>query len=81
MGKLRGKKILLLTAHGFEDIEVLYPVLRLSEEGAEVTVATLRKDAPGHFSPRPDHPDKPITGRFGSTIPFVVVESAAVRWC
>lgn len=74
MHRLRGKRVVILTAYEFEDIEVLVPVVRLSEEGAKVTVATLRKEAFAHFHPRPYFPGKPITGRFGSTIPFVVLE-------
>lgn len=51
--KIEGKRIVILTAHEFEDIEVLYPILRLSEEGAKITVATLPPESPGHFSTRP----------------------------
>lgn len=70
---LHNKKVVILTAHEFEDIEVMYTLLRLSEEGAEVTVATLPLDSYGHFCTRPYWSDKPITGRFGSTIPFYVL--------
>ena len=28
--RIEGKRIVILTAHEFEDIEVLYPILRLS---------------------------------------------------
>ncbi len=73
MKPLSGKRVVLLAAHEFEDIELLYTILRLGEEGAEVHVATLPKDAPGHFHTRPYWPDKPITGRFGSTVPFYVL--------
>jgi protease I len=59
-------------AHEFEDVELLYPLLRLSEEGAAITVATLPKDR--HFHTRPYLPEKPITGRFGSTVPVIVLE-------
>jgi protease I len=81
MGDLSGKRIVLVTGHEFEDIELLVPVVRFSEEGADVTVATLPKGALGgaHFSPRFYDPDKPITGRFGSTIPFVVLQEG-LRW-
>jgi protease I len=71
MGRLTGKRVCLLVAHEFEDIEVLYPLLRLSEEGASVLVATLPKER--HFHTRPYLPEKPITGRFGSTVPIVVL--------
>lgn len=37
--ELRGKKVLAFTDHEFEDLEMWYPVLRLREAGAEVTVA------------------------------------------
>lgn len=79
MGKLNGQSIAIVTAHEFEDVELLYPLLRLSEEGASITVATLPKDASAHFHPRSYHAEKPITGRFGSTVPFMVLEGN-VRW-
>jgi protease I len=72
MAKLDGKRICILVAHEFEDVELLYPLLRLSEEGASITVATLPKAR--HFHTRPYFPDKPITGRFGSTVPIIVME-------
>ena len=73
MAALTGKRIVVITAHEFEDVEVLYPVLRLSEAGAFITVATLPKDAFAHFHARTLHPTKPITGRFGSTVPFIAL--------
>jgi protease I len=79
MPKLLGKRVAVITAHEFEDVEVIYPVLRLSEEGASVTVATLPKDAFAHFHARPYLPDKPITGRFGTTVPFVAL-AEGLRW-
>jgi protease I len=44
-------KVLLLAADLFEDIELLYPLYRLREEGVEVTVAGLD--------------DSPVTGKKG----------------
>lgn len=38
---LSGKRALVLAANLFEDRELLYPSLRLREEGADVTVASL----------------------------------------
>lgn len=67
--KLKGKHVLMLCAHEFEDTEVLYPILRLSEEGAKVTIAILEKG----FHARPWWRDKPITGRWGTTVPIVVM--------
>ncbi|MEJ7764792.1 MAG: type 1 glutamine amidotransferase domain-containing protein [Acidimicrobiales bacterium] len=40
-----GRKVLVLAADLFEDMELLYPVYRLREEGAEVTIAGLTTDA------------------------------------
>src|SRR3712207_3621291 len=37
--RLRGKKIVILVAEGFEDLEYWVPVMRLQEEGAEVIAA------------------------------------------
>lgn len=79
MQDLGRKRVVVITAHEFEDVEVLYPVLRLSEAGVDVTVATLAKDAFAHFHTRNYHPTKPITGRFGSTVPFLALEEG-LRW-
>lgn len=38
---LSGKNVLLLAADLFEDMELLYPLYRLAEEGLVVTVAGL----------------------------------------
>ena len=48
---IAGKKVLILAADLFEDMELLYPQYRLLEEGVEVTVAGL------------DH--TPVTGKKG----------------
>jgi protease I len=42
--RLRGKRLIALVEHDFEDLEHWYPVLRLREEGAEVVVAGLGAD-------------------------------------
>ncbi|MDQ4069514.1 MAG: type 1 glutamine amidotransferase [Actinomycetota bacterium] len=39
-----GQKVLVLAADQFEDMELLYPVYRLREEGTEVTIAGLTTD-------------------------------------
>ncbi|TYP57463.1 type 1 glutamine amidotransferase domain-containing protein [Thermosediminibacter litoriperuensis] len=36
---LKGRKIVVLAEEAFEDLELWYPVLRLREEGCEVTIA------------------------------------------
>src|SRR6516162_6293176 len=48
---LAGRKVLLLAASDFEDMELLYPLYRLREEDAGVTVAELD--------------DQPVTGKKG----------------
>jgi protease I len=48
---LADKKVLVLAADLFEDVELLYPVYRLREEDVSVTVAGLD--------------DKPVTGKKG----------------
>jgi protease I len=68
-GKLTGKKVAIIVAQEFEDIELLYPVLRLSEEGAEVVVVPVREG----LHPRPYVENKPVTGRFGHTVPIPVM--------
>lgn len=68
-GKLTGKKVVIIVAHEFEDIELLYPVLRLSEEGAEIVVVPVREG----LHPRPHIDGKPVTGRFGHPVPIPVM--------
>lgn len=41
---LEGKRVLILAADLFEDMELLYPLYRLREEGAAVTVAGLDRE-------------------------------------
>ncbi len=41
---IKGRKVLVLAADLFEDMELLYPVFRLREEEAEVTIAGLTTD-------------------------------------
>jgi protease I len=48
---LAGRKVLLLAADDFEDVELLYPLYRLGEEKVAVTVAGLD--------------DHPVTGKKG----------------
>jgi protease I len=66
---LSGKKVAIIVAQEFEDIELLYPILRLSEEGAEIVVAPV----PMGFHPRPYLEGKPVTGRFGHPVPIPVM--------
>lgn len=66
--RLKGRKIAILVSNEFEDIELWYPMIRLSEEGAWITIATLHMG----FHPRPYVEGKPITGRFGTTVPPMV---------
>jgi protease I len=43
-GRLDGKRVVILLADGFEDLEFHVPRMRLQEEGAQVTVAGLSTD-------------------------------------
>ena len=43
-GRLHGKRVVVLLAEGFEDLEFHVPLMRLREEGADVTVAGLTTD-------------------------------------
>ncbi len=67
--QLAGKHIVVIVANEFEDIELLYPILRLSEEGAQIGVVAL----PLGFHPRPFLEGKPVTGRFGHPVPIPVM--------
>lgn len=69
--RLNGKTIVMVVANEFEDIELLYPILRLSEEGASIVVVPMRLDY--HTHTRPYLRDKPVTGRFGHTVPIGVM--------
>lgn len=69
MARLTGKRAAIVVAQEYEDIELLYPILRLSEEGAEVAVAAV----PIGTHPRPWLENKPVTGRFGHPVPIPVM--------
>ncbi len=69
VGKLTGKKVVIVVAQEFEDVELLYPVLRLSEEGADMVVVPVNEG----LHPRPYVPGKPVTGRFGHPVPIPVM--------
>jgi protease I len=59
----------MIVANEFEDIELLYPILRLSEEGADIVVVPVQMG----FHPRPFLEGKPVTGRFGHPVPVPVM--------
>lgn len=42
--KQKIKKAVIITAQGFEDEELIYPVIRLKEEGFQVDIATKNKE-------------------------------------
>ena len=44
--QLSGRRVALLVGPMFEDVEATYPLYRLREAGAEVTVVGLRRDEP-----------------------------------
>jgi len=69
--RLRGKRIAFLVSHEFEDIELLYPVLRLSEEGARIVIGTCAEPP---LTTRPAGLQGVIVGRFGTTVPILVME-------
>lgn len=56
--KSKQRKVVVITAEGFEDEEVIYPVIRLREEGLAVDIAT--KDA------------KPVNGRLNFPLELIV---------
>jgi protease I len=64
--KLKGRKVAIIIANEFEDIELLYPFLRLSEEGAEAVIIPIIFGS----HPRPAFKGKPVTGRYGIPIPL-----------
>ncbi|GAI88502.1 unnamed protein product [marine sediment metagenome] len=66
---LSGKTVAIIVAQEFEDIELLYPILRLSEEGARILVVPVHEG----LHPRPYVDNKPVTGRFGHPVPIPVM--------
>ena len=68
-GRLSGKTVAIVVANEFEDVELLYPLLRLSEEGAGIVVVPVAEG----LHPRPSLQGKPVTGRFGHTVPIPVM--------
>ena len=66
----KGKKIAIVVAHEFEDVELLYPIIRLSEAGAEIYVVPIQEG----LHTRPALDKKPVTGRFGHTVPLPIME-------
>ena len=44
MTELRGKKVVIISTHNFEDTELIYPYYRLKEAGANVKIASLQKE-------------------------------------
>jgi len=66
--RLKGKRVAIIAANEFEDVELLYPFVRLSEEGAEVIIIPMKLGK----HPRPADPSKPVTGRYGTPIPLEV---------
>lgn len=66
--RLKGKRIAIIVSYEFEDVELLYPFLRLSEEGAEVVIIPVKAG----LHPRPAIPGKPVTGRYGTPVPLEV---------
>ncbi|GAB3019787.1 DJ-1/PfpI family protein [Natronobiforma cellulositropha] len=62
------KTVAIIASNEFEDIELEYPLLQLSHEGAEVLLVPVQS---GHH-PRPalsETGTKPVTGRFGTPLP------------
>ncbi|MCX8170543.1 MAG: type 1 glutamine amidotransferase [Candidatus Bathyarchaeota archaeon] len=68
--RLKNRRVAIIVAHEFEDVELLYPFLRFSEEGAEVVIVPVEAG----LHPRPSVRGKPVTGRYGTPIPLEVFE-------
>jgi len=61
-GKLTGKTVVMVVTARFEDIELLFPILRLAEEGARCVVVPIGGSA-----------ERPVTGMIGHTVPIQVM--------
>ena len=72
--RLEGKQVVILLAEGFEDLEFNVPMMRLQEEGADVTVAGLstdtvaRQERPGGARPRPRSTELGDITRFDAVV-------------
>lgn len=65
---LENRTIAIVASNEFEDIELEYPLLDLSERGADIVLVPVNV---GHH-PRPSFEytqNKPVTGRYGSPMP------------
>ena len=72
-GRLNGKRVVVLLAEGFEDLEFHVPLMRLREEGADVTVAGITTDeAVGKHGLRAS-PDVTVDSVDGDALDAVVV--------
>jgi len=69
VSRLRGKAVAMVIAQEYEDLELFYPLLRLSEEGADILVAAVRMGA----HTRPYIEGKLVTGRFGHPMPMPIM--------
>jgi len=76
LGKLDGKTIAIIAAYEFEDVELLYPLLRLSEEGAKIILVPVKSG----LHPRPVA-QKPVSGRYGTPIPLEVMQEGKRYVC
>lgn len=76
LGKLEGKTVAIIAAYEFEDIELLYPLLRLSEEGAKIILVPVKRG----LHPRPVA-EKPVSGRYGTPIPVQVMQEGKRYVC
>lgn len=76
MGELDGKTVAIVAGYEFEDIELLYPLLRLSEEGANIIIVPVKSG----LHPRPVA-EKPVSGRYGTPIPLQVMREGKRYVC
>ncbi len=74
-GKLSGKKVAMIVANRYEDVELLYPILRLNEEGAEILVAPVGDDVKGMFG----HPVPIPVMRDGNRYTTVPIEQLSAE--
>lgn len=65
-----GTTIAMIVGQEFEDVEFEFPLLALSEAGADIEVVPIKRGQ----STRPFLEDKIVTGRFGSPCPPDVME-------
>lgn len=78
MGDLKGRKAAIIVADEFEDLELLYPMHRLQEEGIQIVVVGLNEKSVKGKHEYSVTPDKTIDQVRAGEFDFLVVPGGKV---